>query len=57
MKREFNGFELLEAETVVGAIRRLAAAGVPEEELASASGLSLEHVRRIVAERSTKVAS
>jgi DNA invertase Pin-like site-specific DNA recombinase len=52
-ERELRHFLLLDREQQESAIRRLAAAGMPEYTIATATGLSVEQVRRVIGERTT----
>ncbi|TLZ37706.1 MAG: hypothetical protein E6K23_17385 [Gammaproteobacteria bacterium] len=51
MRRELHHFQLLDREQQAQAIRRLAASGMSENTIAAATRLSVEQIRRILAER------
>lgn len=48
-ERELRHFLLLDRTEQEGAIRRLIASGMPEYTIATATGLSVEQIRRILA--------
>lgn len=50
--RELRHFLLLDREQQAQAIRRLAVSGMLEHTISAVTGLSVEQVRRILAERS-----
>jgi DNA invertase Pin-like site-specific DNA recombinase len=47
-ERELRHFMLLDRTSQEAAIRRLIASGMPEHTIATATGLSVEQVRRIL---------
>jgi len=51
VRRELHHFQLLDREQQAQAIRRLAASGMSENTIAAATRLSVEQIRRILAER------
>ena len=50
-ERELRHFLLLDREQQESAIRRLVASGMAEYTIATATGLSLEQVRNVLADR------
>jgi DNA invertase Pin-like site-specific DNA recombinase len=50
-ERELRHFLLLDREQQESAIRRLIASGMPEHTIATATGLSVEQVRRVLSQQ------
>jgi hypothetical protein len=55
--RNLNHFLLLERREQEAAVRRMAAAGMGDYGVAAATGLSVEQVRRVLAQRGAETSS